>query len=279
MEQSIKEKIGSIIKSPPIKEERGVFFFIPTQINGSLVGGERDDIRQTIKKKTPQLYKFIVALINARFVFERGIGVKKALAMAFSDGALEKRTIINLGSGTERMKYGIINVDCYPYHGVDVVADAMNLPFKDGSVDMVVSISLLEHVPEPEKVLAEIKRVLKVGWYLYCAVPFMYPFHSAPNDYTRFTEGWFRYRLAHFEFICSGVDSGPITAITISLAYTIALIFSFGSRLWYALVRDFFIVLLAPLRVFDFLIARLPFSEDVAASIYFFARKNNIIQK
>lgn len=200
----------------------------------------------------PQVYKFIVAFITMRPIFERSIGVKKALAMAFSDGALEKRTIINLGSGTEDMKREIINVDCYPYRGVDVVADVMNLPFKDQSVDMIVCTSLLEHVPEPEKALAEIGRVLKVGGYFYCAVPFMYPFHSAPDDYTRFTLGWFRHRLVNFEFIRSGVDGGPITAITISVAYTAAIILSFGSRLWYSALRDFFIVLFAPLRVFDF---------------------------
>lgn len=40
-------------------------------------------------------------------------------------------------------------------------ADAHNLPFPDHSFDLIVCTELLEHVIYPEKVLSEIKRVLK----------------------------------------------------------------------------------------------------------------------
>ncbi len=42
-----------------------------------------------------------------------------------------------------------------------VIANAYDLPFSDQSFDAVVSASLINVVPEPEKMLAEIHRVLK----------------------------------------------------------------------------------------------------------------------
>lgn len=41
-----------------------------------------------------------------------------------------------------------------------VVADMRDLPFADGSFNAVLSVQSLEHVPDPERVLAEVCRVL-----------------------------------------------------------------------------------------------------------------------
>lgn len=42
-----------------------------------------------------------------------------------------------------------------------VVADMRDLPFEDGSFGSVLSVQSLEHVPDPERVLAEVARVLE----------------------------------------------------------------------------------------------------------------------
>jgi ubiquinone/menaquinone biosynthesis C-methylase UbiE len=47
--------------------------------------------------------------------------------------------------------------------GWRIQADAMNLPFKDMSFDAVITIALLEHIPDPERVLYEIARILRSG--------------------------------------------------------------------------------------------------------------------
>lgn len=47
------------------------------------------------------------------------------------------------------------------------VASGESLPFADGTFDVVWSITVLEHIPDPEKALAEIRRVLKPGGLLY----------------------------------------------------------------------------------------------------------------
>lgn len=44
-----------------------------------------------------------------------------------------------------------------------VNGDMEQLPFRDGSIGFVVSWAALEHVPNPEKVIAEIERVLRPG--------------------------------------------------------------------------------------------------------------------
>ncbi len=265
-----EEKIHRSIKALPYKIENGVFFFIPAEYARMGVTGE-GTMRDFVKKNAPRLYESILAVMNPSFL--QGMSVAKAVKRAFPGGHSD-RIIIDIGSGTKNVENDIITLDHYPYEGVDVVADATHLPFIDASIDMVISVSLLEHISEPEKAIAEMVRVLKPGGYFYCAVPFMYPFHSAPSDYSRFTLKWFHHRLTGFTVVRSGVDAGPVTALTIFLSYFFGIVFSFGSRVWYSLLRDLFMAIFVPLRLLDLLISRLSFAEDSAASIYIFARKN-----
>jgi SAM-dependent methyltransferase len=46
---------------------------------------------------------------------------------------------------------------------------------------------VLEHVPEPERALAEAVRVLRTGGRLILTVPGVWPTHEAPYDFWRFT--------------------------------------------------------------------------------------------
>lgn len=52
-----------------------------------------------------------------------------------------------------------------------VVADAQNLPFKDETLRGAVCLHLLEHVPNPKRVVDEIHRVLKTTSFLLAEVP------------------------------------------------------------------------------------------------------------
>lgn len=75
----------------------------------------------------------------------------------------------------------------------DVFADAVRLPFKDSSLDMVVSLEVIEHVRYPDAMLAEVARTLKAGGRAFLSMPFLYPVHDAPHDYQRWTSyGWSR---------------------------------------------------------------------------------------
>jgi SAM-dependent methyltransferase len=69
----------------------------------------------------------------------------------------------------------------------DVFGDGQSLPFGDGSVDTVLLMDVLEHLPEPEGAMAEAQRVLKSGGILVVQVPFLYPLHDEPHDFRRWT--------------------------------------------------------------------------------------------
>lgn len=69
----------------------------------------------------------------------------------------------------------------------DVFGDAQCLPFKKGSINNALLLDVLEHIPNPEKCIAEIYAVLKPNGKLIIRVPFMYPIHDAPLDFHRWT--------------------------------------------------------------------------------------------
>lgn len=70
---------------------------------------------------------------------------------------------------------------------VDVFGDGNRLPFTSESVDTVLSTEVLEHLPDPNRCLSEVSRVLKSGGRLLATVPFVQPLHELPHDYHRFT--------------------------------------------------------------------------------------------
>jgi SAM-dependent methyltransferase/uncharacterized protein YbaR (Trm112 family) len=100
-----------------------------------------------------------------------------------------------------------------------IICDAHDLPFQNGSFDAVVCQAVLEHVLDPSRVVAEIHRVLAADGLVYSEVPFMYPLHGAPYDFTRFTALGHRRLYRYFDQIDCGMQSGPGTGLGLSLAY------------------------------------------------------------
>ncbi len=70
---------------------------------------------------------------------------------------------------------------------VDVFGDGMRLPFVDGSFDTALLAEVLEHVPEPDRMVSELARVLRPGGRLLLTVPFASALHQLPFDYGRYT--------------------------------------------------------------------------------------------
>lgn len=76
------------------------------------------------------------------------------------------------------------------YHGTkaDISADLNKpLPIESAVADTVVSLSVLEHLCEPQSMLKEACRILKPGGTMILQVPFMWWLHEAPYDYYRYT--------------------------------------------------------------------------------------------
>ncbi len=96
--------------------------------------------------------------------------------------------ILDAGSGLRAIYFeNVVNLEIVPYDTTDVLGVGEQLPFADGTFDMVVSIAVLEHVRDPFRCAAELYRVLKPGGRLFVAVPFLQPFHGYPDHYYNMT--------------------------------------------------------------------------------------------
>jgi predicted SAM-dependent methyltransferase len=78
---------------------------------------------------------------------------------------------LNLGSGAEVLD-GFTNVDLYD-ETADVRADICELPFDDNSVDEIVALQVIEHVPyqKSEQMFSEMYRVLKPECFALVETP------------------------------------------------------------------------------------------------------------
>jgi len=99
--------------------------------------------------------------------------------------AINQRRLANLRSLLPGSEY--TGVDMQKGPGVDVVADAVDLPFEDGEFDLVICLETLEHAKEPWKVAREIERVLSRNGIAIVSSQQNFPLHMHPSDYFRFT--------------------------------------------------------------------------------------------
>jgi SAM-dependent methyltransferase len=70
---------------------------------------------------------------------------------------------------------------------IDIFGDGQVLPVRTASCDTVLSVEVLEHLPNPESCVSEMARVLKPGGKLLFTVPFVQPLHQLPYDFRRYT--------------------------------------------------------------------------------------------
>ena len=81
------------------------------------------------------------------------------------------------------------------YGDTDYVCDLRAIPVPDCTFDGVLLTQVLEHTPDPHRVLSELHRVLVPGGTLWLTAPLFYPEHEQPYDFYRYTQFGFRYQL------------------------------------------------------------------------------------
>ncbi len=91
------------------------------------------------------------------------------------------------------------------YDGLTYVCDLMNIPVEDCRYDCILFSQVMEHLPEPELVLRELRRVLKPGGRIFCGAPLMYPEHGAPHDYYRYTQYGLRHLFSKAGFVIEDI--------------------------------------------------------------------------
>ena len=232
----------------------------------------KDDLNN-LKSKLKKYSKFYYLII-------------KALSPVFEDGSLNQflsaykiknnennALVLNVGSGNSKIGKNICNVDFFAYPNVDIVCDIEELPFNDNSVDIILNIAVLEHIPNPQKVIDEIHRVLKKGGIIYTAFPFMQGYHASPYDFTRVTKEGMKNLHNNFELIEIKPFGGPTSGMLWVFQEWAALLLSFGSKKLHMLIQLFLMVITAPLKFLDFFLIKHPRAENISSGFIFIGRK------
>ena len=84
--------------------------------------------------------------------------------------------ILDIGGGSAHFRsyrHSVISLDILPFPGIDVVADAHNMPFEDCSFSGIVMLDVFHHLQKPLEFLREASRVLKPGGRLAMIEPGM----------------------------------------------------------------------------------------------------------
>ncbi len=97
-------------------------------------------------------------------------------------------------------------LDANPNSGADIVGSAEAIPLESESKDSILCTQVLEHVPHPQKAVAEMFRILRSGGYCLLTAPQMNELHEEPHDYFRYTCHGFRQILEDAGFKVIQID-------------------------------------------------------------------------
>jgi SAM-dependent methyltransferase len=105
---------------------------------------------------------------------------------------------------------------------IDIFYDGENIPFKDNAFDSILASEVLEHVPDIDKVVSELRRVLKPCGKILITVPFVWTEHEMPYDFRRFTATGIKHILTKqgFEVIlCKKIGCFFETLVQMTMMY------------------------------------------------------------
>lgn len=108
-------------------------------------------------------------------------------------------------------------IDIDPARNPQIVGDAQAMPFKDESYDTILCTEVLEHIPNPQKAIDEMYRVLRPGGTLILTTRFLFPVHDAPGDYWRFTPYGLRSLFTRWEILEEEVETDAFLTIAVLL--------------------------------------------------------------
>jgi len=115
------------------------------------------------------------------------------------------KNYLDLGCGLRRKVYeNCLYLEVYASLSADIIVPPDNTyPIKDGVLDGIGCLAVLEHTTEPWKVIDEMRRMLKPGGRVFIDWPFLQPVHGYPSHYFNATrEGL----LSRFRNWCAEID-------------------------------------------------------------------------
>lgn len=110
-----------------------------------------------------------------------------------------------------------VGLDIQPGIGVRIIGDAQALGIRDEAFAVVLCTEVLEHLPEPQRAIDEMFRVLEPGGELLLTTRFLFPLHDTPHDYFRFTKYGLRHLLRRFEIVELQAETDSIGTLAVLL--------------------------------------------------------------
>jgi SAM-dependent methyltransferase len=166
-----------------------------------------------------------------------------------------------------------MNLDVGPFPNVDVIAVGEALPFRDGSMDAVLLLALIEHLSDPQQVVAEVLRILRPGGTVYAECPFLFRYHGYYDDYQRYTRSGLRVLFSDFRETEVGIVIGP-GAATLQIAPHLATLVGGGpDRPLSLALKALFTGLLSPLLLLDPWLCRRERAHELAGALSFLGSK------
>jgi len=182
--------------------------------------------------------------------------------------------VLSVGGGPGRENPRVINLNLDAFDSVDLVADGTNIPLVDSSIDTVTANAIVEHLPNPAALVAEMARVLRPGGYCQLMVPFLFPFHAYPSDYQRYSAEGVLELTRGFDKVELSVLTGPASALNVILREYVRLLVPGGNRPPVRMLLNGVTGWLTfPLKYLDLLLNRRAESAHLAAAFYYVGRK------
>lgn len=151
-----------------------------------------------IVQKCHEKYHFSGPLLDAGgletpAIADYEISAKKARKVTFDADGFERSVLVPHEEQNDRYlkirrPWSFIDPDYLilnPDRGDPFIED---LPAKyPAAFNMVILVSVLEHVDNPYKISDALFAILKPGEFLFDSAPFLFPYHPSPNDNFRFS--------------------------------------------------------------------------------------------
>ena len=248
-----REKLLSLLTSPPPSVDSLPFVYSSVH---SVASGATESAGssflgrvQAALKDYGVLYGLLLDLVGPVMPLASYSSRLSRMISSYSSDSI----ILNYGCGPRPIlqRPDILNVDIFPFSCVDLLVDPGPLPIRSGSVDLVLSVAVLEHVKDPAGMVSEIYRLLKPSGTAFCFIPFMQPIHSAPGDFRRWTPEGLKELFSGFSVVNISVASGSSSSLSWIFAAWLASLLSFGSRRLFDVVYLVCLPLVSPLKLFD----------------------------
>jgi SAM-dependent methyltransferase len=126
----------------------------------------------------------------------------------------DEAVVLDVGGGDRcHADPRVLNFEYLRFDLPDCFGDGLQLPFATGSVDFILSQAVLEHVPDPKRAVAEMRRVLRPGGRIYAEFAFMQPLHAVPFHFFNITPHGARLLFEDWQIDAEGTFGGLHTTM------------------------------------------------------------------